>query len=186
MIKDITTVRVGQVWNDGSGATLKDIIDTEPDLGADVKLKSPLKADLMLVRMKDGLVVVFSDLSTSVDQTCAKCLEKFTQFIEVDNFERNFQAHLPERDFDPQETFLINQKDLTIDLTESLRQEIILHFPLIPVCSERCQGLCVSCAVNLNHQKHRPGCLANQKTSVPSGSEDTHKPFANLKDLLNQ
>jgi len=186
MINNITTVRVGQVWNSGSGATLKDNILADPDLGQEIDLKSPLKADLMLVRMKDGLIAVFSDFSADVEQTCARCTDKFIQQIRVETFERQFLGEKPFQGFDPLETFLVDQKDMTIDLTESLRQEIILHFPLIPVCSERCQGLCTSCAANLNHEPHKPGCELAKKNSVQEVSSETHKPFANLKDLLNQ
>ncbi|EKD49946.1 MAG: hypothetical protein ACD_63C00003G0001, partial [uncultured bacterium] len=35
----------------------------------------------------------------------------------------------------------VDVKNWTLDITEFLRQEIILHFPLIPVCSTRCKGI---------------------------------------------
>ena len=185
MIKNIDRVSIGSVWNAGTGATAKDNILAEPDFSPEIKLAAPILSELMIVRMKDGVMAVFSDFSTKIELTCSKCLDKYLEEIQVDSFERQFEQEMPRTDYDPLETFLINQKDTTIDLTESLRQEIILHFPMIPVCSESCQGLCASCAANLNHEKHREGCTDGQKVIKEDATGETHKPFANLKNLLN-
>ncbi|MBI2174769.1 MAG: DUF177 domain-containing protein [Candidatus Omnitrophica bacterium] len=37
-----------------------------------------------------------------------------------------------------------------VDITDDVRQEIILAYPMIPVCREDCKGLCISCGQNLN------------------------------------
>jgi len=37
-----------------------------------------------------------------------------------------------------------------IDLTEEVREAIILALPGYPVCREDCKGLCMTCGVNLN------------------------------------
>lgn len=186
MIKDLSSVKIGSIWNSAPGAVAQDEIDTTADLGDEINLKSPLKGDLMLIRMKDGVMAVITDFSTSVEQTCDKCLDRFVQDIQVEAFERLFYERIPREGYDPLECFLISQKAMAIDLTESLRQEIILHFPMIPVCSERCQGLCASCAVNLNHQTHKKGCTAALKGIPEESKMGPNNPFANLKDLLNQ
>jgi uncharacterized protein len=185
MIKDITKVKIGPVWNGGRGATFTDKIIAEPDLGEELSLKSPLEAELMLVRMKDGISAVFSDFSTSVHLNCAKCLDQFSFDIRVESFERQYLATVPDRDFDPLEFFMITMQDMSIDLTEAFRQEIILHFPMIPVCSERCQGLCPSCAANLNHQNHRKDCNYQEEV-IEKTEQVANKPLAQLKDLFKQ
>lgn len=38
----------------------------------------------------------------------------------------------------------------SVDLTESVREAILLVFPSYPVCREDCKGLCAQCGVNLN------------------------------------
>ena len=187
MIKDISSVKIGAIWNSAPGAVFKENIVTTPDFGEEVALKSPLTCDLMLVRMKDGVMAVMTDFSTSVLQNCSRCLDQFTQDIQVEAFERHFFDHIPHQGYDNLETFLISQKDMSIDLTESLRQEIILHFPMIPVCSERCQGLCPSCTVNLNHETHKKGCTEAQKeVTAKEEIADSQKPFAHLKDLFSK
>lgn len=185
MIKDITKVKIGPVWNGGRGATFKDEINAKPDFGQEILLQSPLQAELLLVRMKDGISAVFSDFSTSAQLNCSKCLDQFNFPIQVEAFERHFLESEPTRDYDPMEVFMISVQDMSIDLTEAFRQEIILHFPMIPVCSERCQGLCPSCTVNLNHQKHRKDCHYQQDIVVQT-TQESHKPLAGLKDIFKQ
>ena len=38
----------------------------------------------------------------------------------------------------------------TIDLTEELREDILMVFPQHPLCREDCRGICPVCGVNLN------------------------------------
>ncbi len=38
----------------------------------------------------------------------------------------------------------------SVDLTEDIRESMILAFPSYPVCGESCKGLCAQCGTNLN------------------------------------
>ncbi|HLD40656.1 MAG TPA: DUF177 domain-containing protein, partial [Candidatus Omnitrophota bacterium] len=44
----------------------------------------------------------------------------------------------------------IDKSDTSIDISEDIRQEIILEYPDKPLCEETCLGLCVNCGRNLN------------------------------------
>ena len=37
-----------------------------------------------------------------------------------------------------------------VDITDDVRQEIMLDYPLTPICQEDCRGLCARCGHNLN------------------------------------
>jgi uncharacterized metal-binding protein YceD (DUF177 family) len=39
----------------------------------------------------------------------------------------------------------------SVDLTEDIRESMILAFPHYPVCNPECKGLCPQCGVNLNN-----------------------------------
>lgn len=186
MIKDITDVKIGAVWNGGRGASYKDEIKAEVQLSSDLKLNSPLTAELLMVRMKEGVTVVLSNLRATLTLQCGRCLDLFEMEMEIPQMEAHFYENLPVHHYDSTEQFPIDRKNMSIDLTEALRQEIILHFPLIPVCSKSCRGLCPDCKVNLNHQTHRKGCTHNEKDQPVSVEEGTTRPFANLKDLLKK
>ncbi|MBI2855232.1 MAG: DUF177 domain-containing protein [Chloroflexi bacterium] len=38
----------------------------------------------------------------------------------------------------------------TLDLTEAVRQYVIINLPMKPLCSQSCAGLCTDCGTNLN------------------------------------
>ncbi len=186
MHKDITEIKIGPLWNQGRGATYKDEIELSPDLGPDAPLTQPITADLFLIRMKDGLTAILENLHSETELDCSRCLNKFKIPLHVASTERQFFEEIPERDYNPFEVFLIDKEKMAIDLTEMLRQEIILHFPMIPVCSERCKGLCSGCHINLNSSSsHHPECPGNSEQKAEVQVEQ-QKPFANLKDLFKK
>jgi uncharacterized metal-binding protein YceD (DUF177 family) len=191
MIKNLKSFKVGQIWNRGTGAHFETAFDLDwaklfPDQSlsddSNIVLTKPVNGKLDIYRLKEGLSVIASDVQSEYQATCNKCLKQFTAPLSIESTERMFLAEMPDRDFDPLEIFLIDLKDLTIDLSEMFRQEIILHFPLFPVCSEHCQGLCPGCKINLNDtKKHAPDCTG---VKVEDSSGPENRPFANLKDLL--
>jgi DUF177 domain-containing protein len=61
-----------------------------------------------------------------------------------------------------------------IDLNKLIREQMILHLPMKPICSEQCRGLCPICGQDLN--KNECSCEKN----VPDPR------LAKLKKLLNE
>jgi len=55
------------------------------------------------------------------------------------------------------DSFEINEEISFLDLTNEIREAIILNLPAYPRCSESCKGLCSSCGANLN----KSGCECN-------------------------
>jgi uncharacterized protein len=179
MIKHINSVKIGSLWNEGRGATFKDEIEATPKL-EEIKLLTPLTASLLMVRMKDSIMAIAENINTTCELACTKCLDTFEQQVTIASTEREYLENMPEKGYDPFEIFLIDREHMSVDLTELFRQEIILHFPMIPVCSKGCRGLCPGCRINLNHtSKHLPDCTREDHESVQ------HKPFAQLKELFN-
>lgn len=148
------------------------LIDVRPDLGGEFELKSSIKGRVVFMAMHDEIHVEVHDLETSISGNCGKCLKKYSQKIEIPLIEREFFPAIPKNLVDQEDIFLINKKDMTIDLSEVLRQEILLHFPLIPVCSKSCKGLCPKCGIDLN-----------KKTCKCSKETVADKPLAILKQF---
>ena len=48
--------------------------------------------------------------------------------------------------------FAFDQSTEFIDLTEDVRQEVILNIPPRLLCKEDCKGICPGCGVNLNSE----------------------------------
>lgn len=142
----------------------------------DIKLAGNLSGRVEIMRLEDGVNVVAKNIKTSKQFRCEKCLESFTADMKIDSAERVFFFNRPEIVDDPADLFLIDKKHLTVDLAEMFRQEIILHFPVIQVCSTRCKGICPGCGKNRN--KKECGCKIQEE--IPAAVN----PFAVLKKLL--
>lgn len=174
-------IKIAKLWSGPPGETEKYELDEEISLGKEIISLSNLKADLLLIKLKEEISVILTNIEITVEQTCNKCLQSYHFLIQIPSIEREFFMQVPKEIGDPFDIFLIDKKEMMIDLTEMLRQEIILHFPFIPVCSEHCKGLCQLCGKNLN-EKNKHSCSKESKNI--QDNEGMHKPFANLKDLI--
>ncbi|MFC1703571.1 DUF177 domain-containing protein [Candidatus Omnitrophota bacterium] len=83
-------------------------------------------------------------IDASATVVCDRCLEEFQKNSNID-----CQVHL-----------CIEPNTHTIDITEDLRQEIILSYPMKSICKSDCKGLCIHCGENLNIKK----CNCNNTT----------------------
>lgn len=99
---------------------------------------------------------------------CSRCLESFRMPVALD-FEEEYRPGqvLPGREGEEQEeedgkTFSVYQGD-EIDLTEPIRQNLLLEIPMKPVCRPDCKGLCPSCGKNWNEGP----CECEKETGDP-------------------
>ncbi|MBI2634223.1 DUF177 domain-containing protein [Candidatus Peregrinibacteria bacterium] len=138
---------------------------------------SSIQGKVQIMRLDDGVNVHTSAVTISVVFQCQRCLKDFKRKVQVKNAERQFLIKAPRQPEDINDLYLIDMKKHRIDLTEMLRQEIILHFPLIPVCSNHCQGICPHCGQNLNEATCQ---CADEILKI----QKDNKPLAALKKLI--
>lgn len=81
----------------------------------------------------DRELVVQATLRYQLEMCCSKCLETFVSPVVT---QATFSYQVAPTD--------------VVDLTDDLRQEIILSYPMIPICQSSCQGLCPRCGQNRN------------------------------------
>lgn len=109
--------------------------------------------NVQFLKLPHEINVQIKDLNTSARCVCSRCLKNFLCEIEVPFAEKEFIIDLPARDLCEGESVSYVNKDRNeIDLFPMVREEILLHFPLVPVCSDSCKGLCDKCGVNLNEK----------------------------------
>lgn len=107
-------------------------------------------------------------LHSQVQLECARCLETFSQPLD---FHLEAQFGLPPIKPQGETIFPIGVKGI-LDLTEALREHILLDLPMRPLCRPDCRGLCVECGANLNDGP----CDCVEETIDPR--------LVGLKDLL--
>ncbi len=146
---------VAQLLKQHTGATRTHILDVElPHLDEDLHLVAPLQGEVTLMRSTDG-VLVTGRLHTDVEVYCDRCLEPFVVPVIID-LEESFLATVDiwtgmpvELEEDADRALLIDSQH-TLDLTEVVRQDILVALPMHPVCRPDCRGLCPQCGKNLN------------------------------------
>jgi len=81
---------------------------------------------------------------------CDRCLNEFEVPLPSSYTMYYFEEGADQANFDPAEVQIIHPGTSVIDLTEDVRQTILLSVPLKLLCSETCEGLCPHCGANLN------------------------------------
>lgn len=108
-----------------------------------------LAGKFKITRLDDS-VIVQGDFIADVIVVCDRCLDNFTIQTEF-SLEREFLFDRQAKDVDT----LYVDKYLNIDLSEPIREELILALPMKKICNEECKGICSGCGENLNHKKCR-------------------------------
>jgi len=99
-----------------------------------VRCPRPLHFELRVSPVGEDGILVRGRLSTELEMTCDRCLEP----VQVPIEESDVCHHLE------------NVVGTVVDLTEDLREDILLVFPQTCLCQDECLGLCPECGKNLN------------------------------------
>lgn len=146
--------------------------------GGECEFTSPISTRLRATRIRE-LVEIEGVVQTAMRLTCGRCLAPFIYPVKVE-FALTYTGDRPgdsetieaeAREMDAGEAGLIYFQGEEIDLTVGVQEQVILSFPLRPLCRETCRGLCARCGADLNQERCR--CLA----------PPTESPFAALGRL---
>lgn len=120
---------------------LSDILTVEDK---DIKFNVPVNVSVS-ANLVSGTLLVKGKLETKVSLTCSRCLKKFDK-------------PLIGKDF----SFDLDVKGQTeVDITDNVREGIILLLPVKPLCKKDCRGICPKCGQNLNEKEC--GCDRSQE-----------------------
>jgi len=156
------TFNVAQLLKESVGATrsatvVADVYRLVPELAEsgvpDVVEQPELSGRVRLMLTGDGILAQ-GDLSAELTLPCSRCLEPVVVPIDIE-LEEVFtptidvitgQAIKSEED---DRALWIDEHHI-LDLSEVLRQDVLVAVPMHPVCREDCRGLCSTCGQNLN------------------------------------
>ena len=98
----------------------------------DIHLREPFEVEAFITKT-DAELIVKADIRCPLLMTCARCLEDFSSSVTTDAI-FHYKVHPAD----------------VVDITDEVRQEIILAYPMFPICQPGCKGLCSRCGQNLN------------------------------------
>ena len=109
--------------------------------------KNPIEIHVQLNKVgTQYFLKVFT--STTANFTCDRCLEKFDKNLK-DEFRLVYST---ENEYFGDETEIrsIESENGEIDITNDIRESLLLTIPMKMICFENCLGLCPECGKNLN------------------------------------
>lgn len=145
---------VAQLLKSSIGTSVEEDFEEEHiQLDEDLKVIGPIIGHVRMSRISQGLLVNgWVDLT--LELTCTRCLTQFEQPMHVP-FEERFYPTIdiitgyPLPRPEEEDVFLINDHH-EVDLTEAIRQQVLLDVPMVTLCKEDCAGLCSQCGHDLN------------------------------------
>jgi uncharacterized protein len=135
----------------------------EPDLDVRdemIRVTQPVEYDIEIEKMDDALLVQ-GELRVELECECVRCLKKFTQELDLENW----TLHLPLAPLEDEDAVSI--KNDCVDLTPFVREDILLGFPPHPLCSPDCGGL--------KPKTGKPKKIADKAGSKPSAWAELNK-----------
>lgn len=156
---------VAQLLKDPVGSTRDDQIDEELRAPDEPWECTQVTGKVRLLRTHRG-VLVTGDLTASVGAICGWCLEPVDLPLDLHIEEEYFPqidiaTGLPVAAPEDADAFFIDKHHI-LDLSEGIRQAIVLGMPISPRCREDCRGLCPVCGANLNERS----CACERQTDA--------------------
>jgi uncharacterized protein len=122
---------------------------TPAELGLPPGFRDEVETNVTLEKTSRQLLLR-ATVATTADVECDRCVTPFREPLGL-----GYQMHYvwEESDVervDPSEVQVLSPGTMLIDLSDDVRQSVLLAFPLKHVCREDCRGLCPRCGKNLN------------------------------------
>jgi uncharacterized protein len=140
------------IWPEGETRREFLVTANELHLASDTCIFPNAVAVSVTVQKSEDQVVAAGDAKTVATATCVRCLEEFA--LTVDERFRAVVRVAPPKEVTPDtgddEFYLVPASEPVWDLSDVVRQMILLAVPDNPLCKEDCKGLCPGCGRNLN------------------------------------
>jgi uncharacterized protein len=91
-----------------------------------------------------------AEIRANANLVCDRCAEEFTREIDT-KYRMVYLLHESDvSQYSEEDTVILTSEYTVIDISEDVRQFLLLTIPLKLLCSEDCKGLCPVCGINLN------------------------------------
>ena len=101
---------------------------------AEVSFTGPVRVTATFQKERETVLAAVR-VEGEVEQVCARCLESRGK-----SYDAGFHLDYTVRE------------DPFLDITDDVRQEVLLSYPVRFLCKEDCKGLCPKCGANLNER----------------------------------
>jgi uncharacterized protein len=145
-------IQDAEIWESITTLPLEEVV---LDTGDHPRLVRPVDLVLHATADKEE-VTLWAEVAARVRLDCARCLE---------GFETDLKGSFEMR---------ASVDDTFIEISDEVRQALLLALPAKPLCRDDCRGICPGCGRNRN----KTAACACAGADAPAGT-----PFAKLKDF---
>jgi uncharacterized protein len=138
------------IANVGEGLRKSDVIVQPADLNLDKteEFRHPLHIEFNVEKIGRN-IFVNSGIRTKVDFLCDRCGELFNkEMAESVRLIYTYDEHMANKEDD--DVYVISESTTTIDVSDPVRQTLLVAVPQKKLCRDDCKGLCDKCGTNLN------------------------------------
>ena len=117
---------------------------------AGAKFPFPVEVDFTGTMFGDEIICQV-DIRAEAEVECSRCLEIFN--LPIDSrlqYVVQMLDPVPETSNDDDDFEIIPKAQSELDISQRVRESIILAIPIKPLCSDDCRGLCPMCGADLN------------------------------------
>ncbi len=126
--------------------------------GAEMEILEDSEMAFHVYRLEGGWYLMGQG-DVSIRTVCSRCLEEAELTVPI-----SFSEEIPDQEVEirpaaredrglrPEGVVPDLRDDYQIDVTQRVREEIILAIPLKVTCGSECRGLCPECGTNLNRE----------------------------------
>ena len=148
----IETTQIGENGYVVSGEEPGDLLELERDPVA--RADGPIRYDLVLERAGAELIVR-GEVAAPLKLRCSRCAQFFSTTARVSSFLHAYEsAEHPE----------------FLDVSDDVREDLLLEIPGFPLCQAGCKGLCARCGQDLN--EGACGCVPSEEGPSPWSALD--------------
>ncbi len=143
-------INVAQLLKANAGEIRQHHVDSSLSIDS---ILFPVQGDITITNTGQKLLVQ-AKLAVTADLTCGRCLQPFRkifpimfteEFFPLIDVETGYKLETP----DESGVFTINESH-TLDLSEAIRQYIVMALPMKPLCCDDCAGICPNCGQDMN------------------------------------
>lgn len=133
-------------------------VESLSDLDPEVVVRAPMRGSMRYLRTAYG-VLATGRLRTRVEVACVRCLEPTEVDLELVVEEEYrpiidvYSGHFLDSSREVGEELRLDDHHI-LDLTEVVRQTVIVSLPWRPLCTPDCPGLCAVCGEPLRQGEH--------------------------------
>ncbi len=137
------------------------------EIFSDTVFLEDVRAEGEFLATDDGRISVKATARADARAHCSRCLEEVVTPVEAQ------VDALYSRVPDPDDPDLYGFEGYALDLTDAVRDALVLELPMRFLCKPDCKGLCPTCGANLN----RVACTCQE-------GGNTTNPFSALKNIV--